>query len=52
MAGILPDKKGCVSSSGYGDGGYDYYCFHNEEGNTVAVLIVFIEEEEECTNEQ
>lgn len=48
-AGVLPDEIGCVSSSGYGDGAYDYYCYYNKEGYTVAVLIVFIEcSTEEC----
>ena len=51
MAGILPDKKGCVSSSGYGDGGYDYYCYYDKDGFTVAVLIVFIDNEEEIEEE-
>lgn len=45
-AGILKDKKGVVSSSGYGDGCYDYYCYYDKEGYTVAILIVFIQEEE------
>lgn len=46
-AGVTPDKMGCVSSSGYGDGCYDYYCYYNEEGYTVAILIVFIEGDED-----
>lgn len=45
-AGINPDKMGCVSSSGYGDGTYDYYCYYNKEGYVVAILIMFIEGEE------
>ena len=52
MAGVLPDKKGCVSSSGFGDGMYEYFCYHNEQGETVAVLIVFIEEEETVSEEE
>lgn len=44
-AGVTPDGMGCVSSSGYGDGIYDYYCYCNKEGDTVAILIVFITEE-------
>lgn len=46
-AGVTPDKMGCVSSSGYGDGGYDYYIYRNKEGFTVAISIIFITDEEE-----
>lgn len=43
MAGVI--NKGCVSSSGYGDGSYDYHCYY-KEGCVIAVLIVFIDKEE------
>ena len=46
-AGVTPDKMGCVSASCYGDGCYDYYCYYNKEGETVAILIVFICEDED-----
>ena len=46
MAGVHPDQKGCVSSSGFGDGGYDYFCYYNNQGYTVAILIVFISKED------
>lgn len=52
MAGIHPDKKGCVSSSGFGDGTYDYYCYYNRQGETIAILAVFIEEEETINEEE
>lgn len=40
-AGILDDRC-CVSSSGYGDGGYDCYVARNNAGQIVAAKIVFI----------
>jgi len=44
------DGKGVVSSSGYGDGGYDVYVF-KKDGKVVAVEVIFIdpdlEDEEE-----
>lgn len=43
-AGSTYDHLGCVSESGYGDGFYDYYCFYDKDGFTVAILIVFISE--------
>lgn len=42
--GII-DNMGCVSESGYGDGGYNVYVGCNENGEYVAVKIVFIEED-------
>lgn len=45
-AGINPDGMGCVSSSGYGDGTYDYYVYRNKNGYVVAILIIFIREDE------
>lgn len=43
--GVVP--FGCVSSSGYGDGGYECYVRRNEVGEAVEALIVFIGEYEE-----
>lgn len=40
-AGIL-DNRCCVSSSGYGDGGYDCYVARNSAGQIVAARIIFI----------
>jgi hypothetical protein len=42
---------GCVSPSGYGDGGYDCYTERNELGELVMALIDFIGEEVEPLNE-
>ena len=43
--GII-DEEGCVSSSGYGDGGYTAYLgYLNNE--LVAVKVIFIDESEE-----
>jgi len=42
---------GCVSSSGFGDGGYNVYVGKNAQGEIVEIEIVFIgddEEEDEC----
>ena len=36
------DNKGFVSSSGYGDGGYDCFVSENAQGETDALLLVFI----------
>lgn len=38
---------GCVSSSGYGDGGYDCYFRRNDVGQVIEALIAFIPEYEE-----
>lgn len=38
---------GCVSSSGYGDGGYNCYFRRNSLGEVIEALIAFIEDEEE-----
>ena len=44
-AGVLP--FGCVSSSGFGDGGYDCYIWRNSDGQIVRVEIEFIAENED-----
>jgi Protein of unknown function (DUF4241) len=40
-------KFGAVSSSGYGDGGYNCYTQTDRDGNIVAAKIVFISDEDE-----
>lgn len=44
--GILKEKA-FVSSSGYGDGGYNCYTKKNEDGKIIAAKVIFIEDEEE-----
>ena len=44
-AGVLP--FGCVSSSGFGDGGYDCFFWRNSEGQIVRVEIEYLPEDEE-----
>ncbi|WP_433957783.1 hypothetical protein [Cytobacillus horneckiae] len=44
-AGIT--KGGVVSSSGYGDGGYELFTIRDENDSVVAIKIVFIGDEEE-----
>lgn len=48
-AGVLPDKSGVVSSSGYGDGGYKCYIYKNKLDQVEAIMIDFglLEEDEE-----
>lgn len=41
-AGVFPG--GCVSSSGFGDGGYPGYLAKDSHGRVVAVKVVFIDE--------
>lgn len=41
------DDKGVVSSSGYGDGGYDVFAVYDEDGNIVALKIAFISDWED-----
>ena len=43
-AGVLP--FGCVSSSGFGDGGYDCYFWRNSEGQIVRVEIEYLPEDD------
>jgi hypothetical protein len=38
---------GCVSSSGYGDGGYDAFVIRDKDGQIVAVKIEFITEDDD-----
>lgn len=45
QAGIVPG--GCVSSSGYGNGGYPAYYANDKDGLVNAIKIVFISDEEE-----
>lgn len=44
-AGVI--RNGAVSSSGYGDGGYDLFTSKDDDGKIVAMKIVFIEEEDD-----
>jgi hypothetical protein len=46
-AGVMPG--GCVSSSGYGDGGYECTYVKSTRGKVVAARVVFIEPEPERT---
>jgi hypothetical protein len=48
-AGIIEDFA-VASSSGYGDGGYDIGVAKDSEGRVVAVEVVFIPDDPECTN--
>lgn len=43
---IFTEFNGVVSDSGYGDGGYDCYVTHNEEGEIVGIKIVYISDNE------
>lgn len=47
-AGVIPG--GVVSSSGYGDGGYDAFIAKNSNGQVIGVKIVFLLEEEDDYN--
>lgn len=42
LDGDTIDSLGLVSSSGYGDGGYDCYTYRNADGNVVAIRVEFI----------
>ena len=44
--------KGLVSSSGYGDGGYDCFVARNAEGQIIAIKIEFIPEDVEDDYEE
>lgn len=41
------DGLGLVSQSGYGDGGYDCWTSHNDDGKVVAIRVEYITEDEE-----
>jgi hypothetical protein len=47
MAGIVESGTAAVSSSGYGDGGYDLYQRKNKAGEIVGLMVVFIEPPQE-----
>lgn len=49
--GII-DGRGVVSSSGFGDGGYDCNFYKDKDGQIVAAEIVFIPEEDEEEQEE
>lgn len=42
---------GCVSSSGYGDGGYPVFAAYNDEGKVIALKAEFIDDSEEIEEE-
>ena len=46
------DELGFVSSSGYGDGGYDCWVARNRDGYIVAIRIEYITEEEEDEDDE
>ena len=47
LDGNITDGLGIVSSSGYGDGGYDCWTCKNEEGKIVSIRVEFIGEYDE-----
>ena len=51
LDGNTIDGLGLVSSSGYGDGGYDCWTAKNEDGNIVSIRVEFINEDEEDEDE-
>lgn len=46
------DNFGVVSSSGYGDGGYELYVARNAEGQVIGAYITFISEDDVKENEE
>ena len=44
--GNMTDSLGLVSSSGYGDGGYNCWTAKNEDGRIVAIRVEFITEDD------
>ena len=50
--GNTTDGLGLVSSSGFGDGGYNCWTYKNEDGKIVAVRVEFITEDEEDYEEE
>ena len=51
LDGNTIDGLGFVSSSGYGDGGYDCWTCRNDEGKVVSIRVEFISEYEEDEEE-
>lgn len=45
-------EHGCVSSSGFGDGGYQAFVARNDAGQVVAVRVVFIGEDEQFDDDE
>lgn len=45
------DGLGLVSSSGYGDGGYDCWTCRNDEGKVVSIRVEFINEDDDDEDE-
>lgn len=50
-AGVLPEGRGVLSSSGYGDGGYTAYRLVNTSGEAVGVKIKFLDHQEDPEEE-
>ena len=46
------DNLGFVSSSGYGDGGYNCWTAHNDDGKVIGILVEFITEGEEDEDDE
>lgn len=46
LGGVLPDHSGVVTSTGFGDGGYNCYVL-KRDGKVIAIKIVYISDEEE-----
>lgn len=44
---VFTEFNGVVSSSGYGDGGYDCYVTRNTEGEIIGIKIVYISDDDE-----
>lgn len=49
--GNVIDGLGIVSSSGYGDGGYDCWTCRNEDGKIISIRVEFIGEDEDEEDE-
>lgn len=44
---ICEDAKGFITTSGYGDGCYDAYCYHDDKEKVFKIEVVFIDAEPE-----
>lgn len=44
---VFTEFNGVASTSGYGDGGYDCYVAHNNEGEIIGIKIVYISDDDE-----
>jgi hypothetical protein len=48
----IVDKRGIVTTSGYGDGGYPCYLSYNDKGEVIGVIVTFIDDDEESDDER